>query len=59
MLTEGKIKDITVKSCYCCTDENRVAFLIEAPSQDALLEALEKIDVPVAAIREVNEVPAT
>jgi len=58
MLTNGKIKDITVKSCYCCTDENRVAFLIEAPSEDVLLEALEKIDLPVAAISEVQEMPA-
>ncbi|MGD6808378.1 MAG: hypothetical protein ACQCN3_01635 [Candidatus Bathyarchaeia archaeon] len=59
MLTSNKIKDITVKSCYCCTDEKRVAFLIDAPSQDALLEALEKIDLPVSAIKEVQEVPAS
>ncbi len=59
MLTTGKIKDITVKSCYCCTDQNRVAFLIEAPNEDVLLEALEKIDLPVAAITEVQEIPAT
>jgi len=58
MLTNGKIKDINVKSCYCCTDENRVAFLIEAPSEEVLLEALEKIDLPVAAISEVQEMPA-
>jgi hypothetical protein len=31
MLTNGKTKDITVKSCYCCTNEQRVAFVIEAP----------------------------
>ncbi len=54
-LASGKIKDITVKSCYCCTDEKRVAFLIEAPSQDTVLEALEKIDIPVASIMEVEE----
>jgi hypothetical protein len=58
MLTSGKIKDVTVKSCYCCTDEKRVAFIIEAPSQDALLEALEKIDLPVAAVTEIQELAA-
>lgn len=57
MLTSGKIKDVTVKSCYCCTDENRVAFVVDAPSQDALLEVMEKIDLPVASISEVQEVP--
>ncbi len=55
MLTSGKIKDITVKSCYCCTNEQRVAFLIDAPSSDSVLEVMEKIDVPVASILEVEE----
>lgn len=59
MLTEGRIKDITVKSCYCCTDEKRVAFVIDAPSQDVVLEALEKIDLPVAAITKIQEVKAS
>jgi hypothetical protein len=58
MLTTGKIKDVTVKSCYCCTDENRVAFVIDAPNQDALLEVMEKIDLPVASISEIQEVQA-
>jgi hypothetical protein len=56
MLTSGKIKDITVKSCYCCTDEKRVAFAIDAPSRDAVLEVMEKFDIPVASILEVQEV---
>ncbi len=59
MLTEGKIKDITVKSCYCCTDEKRVAFVVEGASQDAVLEVMEKIDLPVASILEVQEVQPT
>ncbi len=56
MLTSGKIKDITVKSCYCCTNEQRVAFVVDAASSDAVLEVMEKIDVPVASILEVEEV---
>jgi hypothetical protein len=59
MLTSGKIKDINVKSCYCCTNENRVAFVIDAPSQDALFEVMEKIDLPVASVTEVQEMQPT
>ena len=58
MLTSGKIKDISVKSCYCCGEQKRVAFIIEAPSRHAVLDVMEKIDVPVASIMEVEEVTA-
>ena len=56
MLAGGKVKDVEAKSCYCCGPEGRVAFIIEAPSRDAVLETLEKIDIPVASILEVEEV---
>ncbi len=57
MLARGKIKDIEAKACYCCTDESRVAFIIEGPSQDAVLETLqEHLNIPVASILEVEEV---
>jgi hypothetical protein len=57
MLAKGKIKDIEAKSCYCCTNENRVAFVIEGPSQDAVLETVqEQLDIPVASITEIQEV---
>jgi hypothetical protein len=56
MLSRGKIKDIEAKACYCCTGENRVAFLIEGPSRDAVLEVVqEQLDIPVASITEVQE----
>ncbi len=59
-LSRGKVKDIEAKSCYCCGGEGRVAFIVEAPSQDALLETLqEQLDVPIAAISEVQEVSST
>lgn len=59
-LSRGKVKDIEAKSCYCCGGEGRVAFIVEAPSQDALLETLqEQLDVPIAAISEVQEVNPT
>ncbi len=57
MLARGKIKDIEAKSCYCCTNEARAAFIIEGPSQDAVLETVqEQLDIPVASIVEVEEV---
>jgi hypothetical protein len=57
MLAKGKIKDIEAKACYCCTGENRVAFLIEGPSEDAVLQVVqEQLDIPVASITEVQEV---
>lgn len=59
MLTSGKIKDITVKSCYCCTDQKRVAFIVEAPSEDRLMEVMEQINIPIASIMEVEEVSPT
>ena len=59
MLAKGKINDIEAKSCYCCGQEGRVAFIIEAPSRDAVLETLqEQINIPVASITEVEEVTA-
>jgi hypothetical protein len=59
MLAKGKIKDIEAKSCYCCGQEGRVAFIIEGPSKDAVLETLqEQINIPVASITEVEEVKA-
>jgi nitrate reductase NapAB chaperone NapD len=56
MLNQGKIKDVELKTCYCCSQEGRVAFIVEAASRDAVLETMEKIDVPVASILEVEEV---
>jgi hypothetical protein len=57
MLAKGKIRDIEAKACYCCGSEGRVAFIIEGPSRDAVLETLERIQIPVASITEAEEVP--
>ncbi|MCW3984774.1 MAG: hypothetical protein NWE96_12430 [Candidatus Bathyarchaeota archaeon] len=57
MLARGKIKGIEAKSCYCCTNENRAAFIIEGPSQEAILETMqEQLNIPVASISEIQEV---
>ena len=56
MLSRGKIKDVEAISCYCCTDEPRVAFLIEGPSKNVVLETLQQhLNIPVASIMEVQE----
>lgn len=57
MLARGKIKGIEAKICYCCGQEGRVAFVIEGPSKDAVLEVVqEQLDIPVASIMEAEEV---
>ena len=59
MLARGKIKDIEAKSCFCCASEGRVAFVVDGPSQDAVLEVVqEQLDIPVASISEVEEIAA-
>jgi hypothetical protein len=57
MLSKGKIKGIEMKACYCCGTENRVAFLIEGPSQETILNIVqEQLNIPVASIMEAEEV---
>ena len=57
MLARGKIKGIELKACYCCETENRVAFLIDGPSEDAILQVVqEQLDIPVSSIMEAEEV---
>ena len=54
---KGKIKGIELKSCYCCGNADRVAFVIEGPSEDAVLHVVqEQLDIPVASIMEAEEV---
>jgi hypothetical protein len=57
MLQKGKIKGIEAKSCYCCTGEKRVAFIIEGPDQNTVLDVVQQqLDIPVASITEAEEV---
>jgi hypothetical protein len=55
MMTAG-IKDVKIKSCYCCGAEGRTVFVVEGETRDAVLEAMNKINVPVASIMETEEV---
>jgi hypothetical protein len=57
MLARGKVQGIEAKACYCCEQENRAAFLIEGPSQAAVLETMqEHLNIPIASITEVSDI---
>jgi hypothetical protein len=57
MLSKGKIKNIELKACYCCETENRVSFIINGPSEDAVLQVVqEQLDIPVASVMEAEEI---
>jgi hypothetical protein len=56
MLMNAGVKDVKIKSCYCCGPEGRTVFVMEAETKEMLLEALNKINVPVASIMEAEEV---
>ena len=55
------IKDIHLKTCYCCSPElnagvEKALIEFEAPSKEALESALSKIAFPVDSIEEVTKV---
>ena len=56
MLKNAGIKDVRLLSCYCCSSEARVIFVAEAENKEKVLEALNRINVPVASIIEAEEV---
>jgi hypothetical protein len=57
MLADAKVKDVNVKTCYCCQPpEMRKAIMeFEAPSEGSLSDALKKIGLPVDSIKEVTK----
>ncbi len=56
MLKKAGIKDVKVKACYCCGPEGKAVFEFEAPSKEALSEALGKINLPFASVMEAKKV---
>jgi hypothetical protein len=56
MLINAGVKNAKIMSCYCCGPEGRVVFVAEAEDREALLTALNRINVPVASIMETEEV---
>ncbi len=56
MLMNAGVKNVKIKSCYCCGAEGRSIFVVEGETKDSVLEAMNKINVPVASIMEAEEV---
>ncbi len=55
-LMQAGIRDVCLRSCYCCSVEGRVVFVVEGGSSESVLEAFNRINVPVASIVEAEEV---
>ena len=58
---QSGIKDVHLKTCYCCSPESnaevkKALIEFEAPSKEALETALKKIDFPFDSIVEVTKV---
>jgi len=56
MLANAGIKDVKLRSCYCCSEYNRVVFAVDGPSQQRVLEVFNQINIPVESIMEAEEV---
>ncbi len=55
IFSQAGTKDVKLQSCYCCSDQGRVVFIMQGPSQDATLEAFRRINVPIESIMEVED----
>ncbi len=58
MLMRAGVKDVKLRSCYCCGANGSVVFVLDAASSDSVLEAFRQINVPIASIMEAEEIKA-
>lgn len=56
LLEKQGIKNVRINSCYCCGPEGKVVFVANAESKESLLDAFNKINLPVASVMEAEEV---
>ncbi len=56
MLVQGGIRNVKIRSCYCCSDYGMVVFVAEGGSSEEVLEAFNRINVPIASIMEAEEI---
>ncbi len=56
MLMQAGFKNICVRSCYCCSEYGSAIFVVDGGNRDNVLEAFNKINIPVASIMEVEEI---
>jgi hypothetical protein len=55
ILENAGMSGTKIISCYCCMAERRVVFIVESDEKDRVLEALNRINVTVASIMEVEK----
>ena len=56
MLMNAGTKDVTLRSCYCCSEYGSVVFVLDGASRDSVLQAFQRINVPIASIMEAEEI---
>jgi hypothetical protein len=54
--TQAGIRDVKLRSCYCCSEYGNVVFVVEGEDRDGVLRAFDRINVPVASIMEAEEI---
>jgi hypothetical protein len=56
MLVQAGIKNVMLRSCYCCSEYGNAVFVVEGDNRDSVLEAFRRINVPVASILAAEEI---
>jgi hypothetical protein len=56
MLLNSGVKNLRVRSCYCCSEYGSAVFVIDADGRDDVLRAFSNVNVPVASILEAEEI---
>jgi nitrate reductase NapAB chaperone NapD len=59
MLMQAGIRNVTLRSCYCCSEYGNVVFVVEGENQETILDAFRRINVPIASILEAEEIKQT
>jgi hypothetical protein len=59
MLMQAGIRNVTLRSCYCCSEYGNVVFVVEGENRDTVLDAFRRINVPIASILEAEEIKQT
>ncbi len=55
-LMSSGIRDLKVRSCYCCSEYGSAIFVIDGASREDVLDGFRRINVPVASIMQAEEI---
>jgi len=56
MLMNAGIKNLKLRSCFCCSEYGNVVFVVDGESRESVLDAFNRINVPIASIMAAEEV---